>query len=159
MEPQIDWTDGKIEELKKFIEEGRSSRVIASLFGCTRNAIIGKTHRLRLSVKRSSVAVRTPKPRSPVGPRIPVQQQMMASGSFGVQKPSPTPILPPDEKFQCTLVELDVISCRFPLGDPQTTEFRFCGAPKKSGSPYCTFHHRITHEGAPPINLFKMPKM
>jgi GcrA cell cycle regulator len=47
-----------------------------------------------------------------------------------------------------TIMELRESMCRWPLGDPTTAEFRFCGAHAITGLPYCTHHARVAYQPA-----------
>ena len=45
-----------------------------------------------------------------------------------------------------TLMELRESTCRWPFGDPSSTEFRFCGASSPIGTPYCEFHSKLAYQ-------------
>ncbi len=47
-----------------------------------------------------------------------------------------------------TIVELKEAMCKWPLGDPTTPEFRYCGSPSLSAGPYCTYHGRLAYQPA-----------
>lgn len=191
------WTEERVELLKKLWLEGLSASQIAGVLGegVTRNAVIGKVHRLKLSgrAKPASAAPRvraTPRPTprrmtpSPVAPR---PSSIGAGGSLGtpgmsaaaaVMKSRPLSAGPaatmsaggmvqgatalkiseefevaaealpqaqelyiPEEK-RLTLLQLNEHTCKWPIGDPLTPDFYFCGQHSEEGKPYCEFHSR-----------------
>jgi GcrA cell cycle regulator len=117
-----EWTDDLVEQLKKLWAEGRSGSEIGRMLGgFTRNAIIGKVHRIGLE-KRA-------KPSRPMK----IHHR---------RKPFPkAPCVPGSVK----LVDLQSWSCRWPMGDPQADAFGFCGCPQHEGSSYCDLHHAMAH--------------
>jgi len=158
----MSWNDERVETLKKLWSEGLSASQIASrIGGVTRNAVIGKVHRLGLSgraptTSRSSVS--RPRPRI-AAPRRPAKQRFTQVGSVALR---PTFQLDA-EPYVSTYEELDIpvserkslldlveASCRWPIGDPQTQEFHFCNRGKVAGLPYCEFHARRAFQPAQP---------
>jgi GcrA cell cycle regulator len=157
----MSWTDERVELLRKLWLEGLSASQIAGELanGITRNAVIGKVHRLGLSGRAKPAATTSPKnhlkqlqrtanprPSSP-----PVRgNTALAIRPRPVEAPAPKPLeevlIPMSERV--TIMELREAMCRWPLGDPTTAEFRFCGAKKASSAegPYCTYHTRIAYQ-------------
>ncbi len=153
------WTEERIELLTKLWTEGLSASQIAAELGegATRNAVLGKAHRLGLAQgdgKRAS----TPRPRQPTRPLNPpaaVEPVPQAPPSVPVAvsgQPVPQPagtsaqhkaVVPPAAGV--TIMELREAMCRWPLGDPTTPEFRFCGARANEGLPYCAHHAQIAY--------------
>jgi GcrA cell cycle regulator len=158
------WTDERVELLKKLWSDGLSaSQIAAQLGGVTRNAVIGKVHRLGLSgrAKASSPAAqqRARKPTRP--PSHPLQRG--PTGPNGAPGPAvaaaepaltPEPILDLPEEIaipmsqRVTIMELRESMCRWPMGDPTSAEFRFCGARAVTALPYCAHHARIAYQPA-----------
>jgi GcrA cell cycle regulator len=154
----MSWTDERVESLKKLWAEGLSASQIASRLGeVTRNAVIGKVHRLGLAGRATTSRVKTMRPHKTVV-RVRQQQQRrvlrFAPGGFqGTQAPG-LPGAEPQQPFYLRQVEELVIplaerrtvvtltdsSCRWPIGDPQHDEFHFCGKGKVPGLPYCEHH-------------------
>ncbi|MHA6266073.1 GcrA family cell cycle regulator [uncultured Aliiroseovarius sp.] len=174
----MSWTDERVEILKKMWGEGQSASVIAKeLGGVTRNAVIGKVHRLGLS-NRSGGGAKTPakekpapkaaakpkpapkkaapkkeaestaKPAADVKP-IPARKQIIPAGQPLPPQPSANEISPEAlasvrevEKGakKLHLMELTERTCKWPIGDPATEEFWFCGLPVQQGKPYCEAH-------------------
>ena len=187
----MSWTDERVETLKKMWAEGQSASQIAKeLGGVTRNAVIGKVHRLGLSNRvgggsgredsEEEIAAASPLPRptaeaSPPpepahptepGPAMaerPVAAQILASNV--TQLPLRKPIVPAGQPLppqpsaneispealasvrevekkakKLTLMELTERTCKWPIGDPATDDFWFCGLPSLPGKPYCEAH-------------------
>ena len=145
------WTDERVELLKKLWAEGLSASQIAGRLGSvTRNAVIGKVHRLGLSGRATTSRMKSHRPR----PRM--AQKRMAKTRFApvgnpalralyqetevYQPPAEELVIPVNERK--TIQTLTECSCRWPIGDPQTAEFHFCGKKKVMGLPYCEFHAR-----------------
>lgn len=131
----MSWTDERVGLLKKLWGEGKTAAEIASaLGGVTRNAVIGKAHRLKLSNRVS-----------------PIQQNKKPANSS--QKPENKPKAAPqriesDEVGEYTLAELEHNQCRWPFGDPKSETFGFCGAEKIAGVPYCEEHAIAAYQPA-----------
>lgn len=171
----VTWTNERVEQLKKLWEEGLSASRIASLMGgITRNAVIGKVHRLGLSGRAKSKGSSTPRPRRKPGEigitptRKATQRVGQATASkFSTKETSrqsssqkTTERVSFAEKYktftnasmpECkrvTIMELNDYVCRWPLGDPSTPEFRFCGGDSATGMPYCPYHCSIAYQPA-----------
>ena len=181
------WTDDRVEILKTMWGEGRSASQIATeLGGVTRNAVIGKVHRLGLSNRPAKAAKATtanaPKPaKAAAKPKV---EKAIAATPVGKQKKEPAPVvnihppiprprpvitagkpLPPqrsanevsaealanvkkiEEKARkLTLMQLTERTCKWPIGDPATDEFWFCGHPVDPGKPYCETHVSVAFQ-------------
>ncbi|SMH49872.1 GcrA family cell cycle regulator [Maritimibacter sp. HL-12] len=182
----MSWTEERVETLKRMWGEGQSASQIAKeLGGVTRNAVIGKVHRLGLSnragggaapaapaakpaakekpakaaqkpkaapAKRSDTADAEPAP-EPVAAEKPAQtpmrKQIIPAGQPLPPQPSANEISPEAletvrevEKTakKLTLMELTERTCKWPIGDPATPDFWFCGLPVQQGKPYCEAH-------------------
>lgn len=155
------WNDERVELLKRLWAEGLSASQIASrLGGVTRNAVIGKVHRLGLSGRVTSSRSSSPRPRRVQAPR----QHRAPSLLFGTRgnvalKPSyqeeieaqPAPVeelyIPPEER--ATILTLKESMCRWPIGDPGEEEFYFCGRKTSGSVPYCEHHARLAYQPVP----------
>lgn len=169
------WTDERVELLKKRWAEGLSaSQIAAELGGVTRNAVIGKVHRLGLSgrAKAAPSSVSRMRPKQPVAasqPRrhAPTQaasrpmnfssngNAALAMSASPAARPTPTPRIVPIEvvnaELVCervTIMELRENMCRWPLGDPSQPEFRFCGGKSTPGAAYCPHHSQVAYQPA-----------
>ncbi|MGR3749048.1 GcrA family cell cycle regulator [Paracoccus sp. (in: a-proteobacteria)] len=189
----MSWTDERVDTLKRMWGEGQSASAIAKeLGGVTRNAVIGKVHRLGLSNRsdeaEAAPAAATPAPepepekkveRKPApaatatraepladpGPAIaeaepeePATQaaftpsprrQIVPAGQPLPPQPSANEISPEalasvreveKKARKLTLMELTERTCKWPIGDPATDKFWFCGLPSQPGKPYCEAH-------------------
>ncbi|HJW80257.1 MAG: GcrA family cell cycle regulator [Microvirga sp.] len=160
----LPWTDERVELLKKLWSDGLSaSQIAAQMGGVTRNAVIGKVHRLGLSGRaKTSTAPAQPRPRKPARPPShPMSHRPPAHGGAALAahlRPEPQPQAEPlvayDEDVvipfseRVTIMELRDSMCRWPMGDPTTPEFRFCGGKAITGLPYCPHHSRIAYQPA-----------
>ncbi len=124
---QLNWSDDRVEQLKSLWTEGLSASQIArALGGVTRNAVIGKVHRLGLAGRASPS--RSERPRLPMAPKV----QTMRSHLPAVPVVEEDPLQLDDGNFATVLTISDRM-CRWPIGDPAATEFHFCGRSPKSG--------------------------
>ncbi|SLN50769.1 GcrA cell cycle regulator [Roseovarius litorisediminis] len=175
----MSWNDERVELLKKMWGEGQSASVIAKeLGGVTRNAVIGKVHRLGLSNRngsggsadsgKSKTAAKTetkakaaPKAAKPATKAEPAKEASVPSAPVTRIKPiipagQPLPPQPSANEIdpaalakvseiekkakKLSLMELTERTCKWPVGDPATPDFWFCGLPVQSGKPYCEAH-------------------
>jgi GcrA cell cycle regulator len=148
------WTDERVELLKKLWSEGLSaSQIAAELGGITRNAVIGKVHRLGLSGRTKSTSSAAPRPRKPRS-----NNQMMRVSRPAIRgntalayefeaEPEPELLEIPLEQRK-SLLQLNERTCRWPVGDPGATDFFFCGGDAAGEQPYCTYHSRVAYQPA-----------
>lgn len=187
----MSWTDERVETLKRMWNEGQSASQIAKeLGGVTRNAVIGKVHRLGLSNRvggkededegtpapapvqaakpepapRPEPAAAAPRaePPRPAAPAaaaatppssnvtpLPVRKAIIPAGQPLPPQPSLNEISPEalasvreveKRARKLTLMELTERTCKWPIGDPATEDFWFCGLPSLPGKPYCEAH-------------------
>ncbi len=146
------WTDERVELLKKLWQDGLSASQIAKqLGGVTRNAVIGKVHRLGLSgratpSKPARTVFKAPRPARPVsaGPSAP---RRIAEPMALAPQP-PTPVRYVDETpGTATVLTLGAHMCKWPIGDPSMDNFTFCG--RRSGEgPYCHEHSQVAYQPA-----------
>ena len=208
----MSWTDERVELLKKMWTEGQSASQIAKeLGGVTRNAVIGKVHRLGLSNRvegpvpgpgaapaapmaakpaafepeedeapaapavtpaaRPETVVEMPRPAAAAMPPRPAAPQPMAAPvapTPALRKPAIVPAgqpLPPQPSLneispetlasvrevekrsrKIGLMELTERTCKWPIGDPATDNFYFCGLPSQPGKPYCEAHVSVAFQ-------------
>jgi GcrA cell cycle regulator len=182
----MSWTDERVELLKKMWGEGQSASQIAKeLGGVTRNAVIGKVHRLGLSNRAGSagaakaeakakpaakptVEAKPTKPAAKPAPKpapapepapaaaeqrpanvTPIRKAIIPAGQPLPPQPSANEISPEalakvseieKKAKKLTLLELTERTCKWPVGDPATDDFWFCGLPVQQGKPYCEAH-------------------
>src|SRR3954465_16062742 len=155
------WTEDRIELLTKLWREGLSASQIAAELGgdVSRNSVLGKANRLDL-VRNEVKGAGTPRHRKPdrlmaplqvarsqVGPALPSAKTREQPPNAPAVTAAPGEMAAP--RFKCvTLMQLRESMCRWPLGDPATPEFRFCGARANMGMPYCGYHAQIAYQPA-----------
>jgi GcrA cell cycle regulator len=146
------WTAKRLDLLRKMWAEGASARDIAKELGCfSRNAVLGKIHRLRLTIK-TVVKRRRGRPRLSDEER---EQRRRARNLARRSNAVRTKTRIQDLQFvevmkirdqdvpieqRKSLFDLKDSHCRWPVGDPTTAEFFFCGGPKYERYPYCCAH-------------------
>lgn len=167
------WTDERVETLKKLWMEGLSASQIAGELGegVTRNAVIGKVHRLKLS-GRAKPATSSARPRNVNrAPRRPGSSASSMGGTsssggggsvkrrmvntvVGATALKPTEMeeehLQPHQQSELVippeerigLLALNESTCKWPIGDPLMPEFHFCGRDSGESGPYCEFHSK-----------------
>src|ERR1700744_5872066 len=135
----LNWTDDRVEQLKNLATKGLpASQIARPLGGVTRNAVIGKVHRLGLAGRASPSRAERPRVSMPKAP------------SLRTHIPA-TPIVEEDpltleDGSHATVLTISDRMCRWPIGDPSASEFHFCGRSPKSGSPYCEAHARKAYQ-------------
>ncbi|PJB69872.1 MAG: gcrA cell cycle regulator family protein [Alphaproteobacteria bacterium CG_4_9_14_3_um_filter_47_13] len=142
----MSWTDERIAVLKKMWGEGKTAAEIAKeLGGVTRNAVIGKAHRLKLSNRLS-----------------PIQQNNKKVTLKSVEEKKPPRKVANDPRSmdlvvkRLSLAELKDKMCRWPIGDPKDEGFCFCGLESISGLPYCDGHARVAYQAASRSRVFQV---
>ena len=149
----MSWTDERVEQLKKLWTDGLSaSQIAAELGGITRNAVIGKVHRLGLSGRAKSPSSAAPRPRKPRQthmlrvPRVRGNTALAYAYDLDLEtEPEPIENIIPIGQRR-TLLELNEDTCRWPIGDPSTQDFFFCGGKPVSSLPYCAYHSRVAYQ-------------
>lgn len=161
--PAFDWTPESVVQLKALWADGLSAGAIAAeMGGLSRNAVIGKVHRLGLTgraVMRAPRAPAPPRPQRqapfrPSAPKPPPQPKYAApkkaatDDDTGLESDGITDIVEDTDipvAQRKTLIELRADSCRWPVGDPASSDFFFCGDTSAKRSdvkpmPYCPKH-------------------
>jgi len=165
----MNWTDERVELLKKLWADGLSaSQIAAQLGGVTRNAVIGKVHRLKLSSRGRATAspVRQKKTQQvssslKSSSRAATTSRSMAASigatalqtQFDVEpiarqvlRPVENVVVPISRRLQ--LIQLNEHTCKWPNGDPLSEDFHFCGNDSAESGPYCNYHSRIAFQPA-----------
>lgn len=168
----MNWTDERVDLLKKLWGEGLSASVIAAqIGGISRNAVIGKVHRLKLSGRGRANA-------APARPKKSAAAQPVAAAATAKSSPRSTTVVRPvavtvgatalQAQFETEpvarqqivaredvvipisrrlkLVQLSERTCKWPNGDPMQEDFHFCGNDCADSGPYCTYHSRIAYQ-------------
>ena len=159
----MSWTDERVARVSKLWADGLSASQIATeLGGVTRNAVIGKVHRLGLSGRAKSSgggakARRTPTSSTPRKKPTYSRPRASSSGSAARSAPSggvaelerpPKPVvdLVAPESKKLTLLEITEFTCKWPTGDPTRPGFSFCGHKTHEEKPYCEFHSKLAFQ-------------
>ena len=151
----MDWNEETIARLRALWDEGHSTAEIGRRLGITKNAVVGKAHRLNLParpspIRRSSGEGRPPRrsvPRRVNGPTLAVLATL-APVTRAVAEPSgevarPQPVLRAVAPSPRTSARLS--ACCWPIGEPGTPSFHFCGDSAMAGKPYCAEHASIAY--------------
>jgi GcrA cell cycle regulator len=141
------WTPERVEQLRSFVVNGLTCSQIATEIGVTRNAVIGKIHRLGLSPTRpAGLPARSCPPRAR-RPRFSPQRQFLRLICAHSADPGGTVAEPEavDSAQRCSLLELAQGKCRWPLSDPGAADFAFCGNDALAGFSYCAGHARMAY--------------
>ena len=187
----MSWTDERVDLLSRLWLEGKSASQIAAALGggLTRNAVIGKVHRLGLAGRVKSAAIASsgtgeagalhgsealgglseasPAPRRSVarssaaavsapGSAVASARAVHGNTALAIVEAAvvaPARALVPDEvvvplSLRVTIVDLRESMCKWPLGDPSSAEFRYCGSPASTGAPYCQYHGKLAYQPA-----------
>lgn len=165
----MNWTDERVEKLKRLWSEGLSaSQIAAQLGGVSRNAVIGKVHRLSLpgrakaggtvATGRSATKRTTSAPRAPnYASRVTTRTVARAVGATVLKEeievdsfqemeyvPAGNVVVPISRRL--ALTELTERTCKWPVGDPLKEDFHFCGCDSPDSSPYCSYHARLAYQ-------------
>ncbi|MGK9054920.1 GcrA family cell cycle regulator [Neorhizobium sp. CSC1952] len=165
----MNWTDERVEKLKRLWSEGLSaSQIAAQLGGVSRNAVIGKVHRLSLpgrakaggtvATGRSAAKRTTSAPRAPnYASRVATRTVARAVGATLLKeeieveafeemeyRPAANVVVPISRRL--ALTELTERTCKWPVGDPLKEDFHFCGCDSPDNSPYCGYHTRLAYQ-------------
>jgi GcrA cell cycle regulator len=146
------WTDERVEILKRLWLEGLSASQIAKqLGGVTRNAVIGKVHRLGLSGRAtpsqpSRPAFRAARPARTTTAAPSAHRRAEAPRPESVTRVALRPAPYVEEPGTATVLTLGAHMCKWPIGDPATAEFSFCGRRAGDEGPYCIEHARLAYQ-------------
>ena len=113
------WTDDRIAKLKKLWTEGLPTGEIGKRLGVSKNAVVGKAHRLSLKSRPS-----------------PIRRAVKKAETKK------------EEVTVFTLANLTSMTCRWPNGDPKEDNFHFCGKPVFQTKPYCAEHCAAAYVGS-----------
>jgi len=152
---RMSWTDERIETLRKSLEAGMTASQIADTLGegVSRNAVIGKAHRLGLQarpspVKSGDVADVVAAP--PVASAAPGGDAVESAARPAPRKPARAVTAAPRKPTRTTLLDLSEKICKWPIGHPGEANFHFCGKPSQASFPYCTEHCAIAYQAQLP---------
>ena len=187
------WTDERVAKLTEMWAEGKSASQIAKeLGGITRNAVIGKVHRLKLATRAQSTKKSSSKAEAKAAEKAKDAGEAVKAASSSalpakIEPPKPShvgnatyippkrPIMNADQPLppqpsqneiseealknarevvkqakRLSLMELTEKTCKWPVGDPSTDDFWFCGLASETGKPYCEVHSAVAFQ---PTNM------
>jgi GcrA cell cycle regulator len=158
------WTEERVEMLKKLWQDGLSaSQIAAELGGVTRNAVIGKVHRLGLS-GRGQPTSSIKRQRRTHGPATRRTRQAVTIGSLALKmdalaetefRPRRNVVVPIAKRL--TIFALTEHTCKWPIGDPGDEDFHFCGNDSLEGVPYCEYHAGVAYQAPEPRRRARGP--
>lgn len=168
----MNWTDERVERLKRLWAEGLSaSQIAAQLGGVSRNAVIGKVHRLNLpgrakaggSSSSARPAKRTVQAQRPAnfqarpaattttrtvtraaGATM-LKEEIEVDTFEEIEVSRPLNVVVPISR-RLALTELTERTCKWPIGDPMKDDFHFCGCEIADSAPYCTYHAKLAYQ-------------
>jgi GcrA cell cycle regulator len=151
----MDWTPEQISDLTRLWGEGLTTAEIGKRLGISKNAVVGKAHRLHLPARPSPIKRTGPRPavyrpatprqpsapRAPQAPREPRAPSQLSQTSAAALRALANQ---PSAK-RMPMMALSASTCRWPIGDPGDTEFHFCGERSLDSKPYCSAHSSIAY--------------
>lgn len=129
------WTDEQVEELKRLWNEGLTTGDIGKALGVSKNAVVGKAHRLGLNSRPSPIRRDEDEAATPELPLNPVKTEKVKAAKKQAEK-------------LFTVNDLTHSSCRWPIGDPKDADFHFCGKEALPDKPYCAEHAAVAYVSA-----------
>ena len=140
------WTAERIEQLRHFVIAGLSCSQIAAEIGVSRNAVIGKIHRLGIGPGRPAASPARACPPRVRRPRHSQPRFLKLFSAAPCLADATDPALAPiDTTQRCTLIAVAQGKCRWPIGDPCDPDFLFCGNEAVTGISYCVGHARMAY--------------
>ena len=144
MELKMSWNDDNVSRLRDLWDQGLPTAQIGKLLGFTKNAVVGKAHRIGLErrpspIRRTSVKPDRKKARSPVIPKLNFENNHIKQKEVETD----TKIFHPAVKnlFSTNTKR----GCEWPEGHPDESEFRFCGKKRLEDKPYCLDHCAVAY--------------
>lgn len=152
----MEWTEETISRLRALWSDGHSTAEIGRRLGVSKNAVVGKAHRLDLPARPSPIRRDGPRPnprltaRRVAGPTLPPLPSAQKPAPVIASVPRPEPVrsaVPPAPRPQLVAPRPygRTIACCWPIGEPGTKEFRFCDDPSVPGKPYCLEHAQLAY--------------
>ena len=168
----MDWTDDVISRLKALWAEGHSTAEIGRRMGVSKNAVVGKAHRLALDARPSPIrrgppgeAPKRPAAKRVTGPTLPtmetpsMERATMALAAVEPERvpertperamvrplPRPAPVQAPVLRAVNRTGGGRLVACCWPIGEPGTRSFRFCDDESLPGKPYCRTHAALAY--------------
>ena len=149
----MDWNDETVARLVSLWSEGHSTAEIGRRINVSKNAVVGKAHRLNLPARPSPIR----RDGAPIAPRPVVLRRLTGPTLPPLSAPLPLPVEapvavvmpPPPQRAEPVRPVVARSSrpaaCCWPIGEPGTKSFRFCDGEAAAGKPYCTEHAQIAY--------------
>jgi GcrA cell cycle regulator len=151
----MDWTPEQISDLTRLWGEGLTTAEIGKRLGISKNAVVGKAHRLHLPARPSPIKRTGPRPqvyrpstpRQPSAPRAPSapREPRVATQAAQTSAAALRALANQPSAKRLPMMALSASTCRWPIGDPGDAEFHFCGERSLDGKPYCSSHAAIAY--------------
>lgn len=148
----MDWTDDVIDRLKALWAEGHSTAEIGRRMGVSKNAVVGKAHRLSLDARPSPIrrgepgeAPKRPAAKRMTGPTLPTMAAPVPEPREVRPAPPPAPVPAPVLRAVGRTPGGRLVACCWPIGEPGTRSFRFCDDESLPGKPYCRTHAALAY--------------
>ena len=138
------WDENNVTKLRELWDQGLPTAQIGKLLGFTKNAVVGKAHRIGLErrpspIRRTAVKPDRKKARSPIVPKL----------NFEASKDETKEISKPQKSFQPVIKNLFTNhtkrGCEWPEGHPDESDFKFCGKERFEDKPYCLDHCAVAY--------------
>ena len=133
------WTDEQVKELKRLWDKGLTTGEIGKALGVSKNAVVGKAHRLGLNSRPSPIRRGDEEAENTADT---VKKKKAAKSDSAKKNPEQ------EKKKLFTVNDLTSSSCRWPIGDPKDEDFHFCGKEALPDKPYCAEHAAIAYVSA-----------
>jgi GcrA cell cycle regulator len=154
----MDWNDEAIARLRVLWDEGHSTAEIGRRMAVSKNAVVGKAHRLNLPARPSPIrrdAAGGPSPRAATPKRVtgptlpPLPAAVEPIREIAAPAPLPEPVVRAPERApvlrQVTPSRSRSVTCCWPIGEPGTKSFRFCDSDATPNKPYCSEHAQLAY--------------
>ena len=143
------WSPILIAKLRALLDRGLSTAAIGKRLGFTKNAIVGKINRLGLNNAKTAAkkaAKPVPKPAPKPVPKKPAVAKKESRASEAGTRARAERLM----RQSAALMSLKADQCRWPIGNPDTDDFRFCGEKCFAGKPYCFEHCKVAYQFTQP---------
>ena len=140
----MSWNDGNVARLRELWDQGLPTAQIGKLLGFTKNAVVGKAHRIGLERRPSPIRRTAAKPdrkkaRSPIIPKL----------NFETSNEEIKEVARPQQGFHPAVKNLvsnnNKRGCEWPDGHPDESDFMFCGKERFEDKPYCLDHCAVAY--------------
>ena len=153
----MEWNEETIARLRALWAEGFSTAEIGRRMTISKNAVVGKAHRLNLPARPSPIrregAAAIPRPPAlprVTGPTLPPLAAAVPAPQLASTPPPPAPVasvprVVSSRPASTTFRSIRPQTCCWPIGEPGRADFRFCSAEGLAGKPYCAEHAAVAY--------------